>query len=336
MKIGLVDVDSHNFPNLPLMKISSWHKSKGDLIEFVKPFVHYDKVYISKVFTESEEPKYLINCNDICRGGSGYDLENKLPYEIEHSHPDYSLYSQYDFAVGMLTRGCPRCNHTFCITPIKDGCKSVKVADLSEFWAGQKKIVLLDQNILACKDRENLLHQLQESKAEVEFNGGIDARFVNDSIIEELRKIKVKDYHFAWDDPNENLEPNFKLIKESSIKNPNSIGVYVLTNFWSSIEQDLHRIYTLRSMGFMPFVMIFNKQLYVDSRGRWLLGVEEKFTQQQLIHFKIAQHMQRWCGNRKLIKVSPDFENYEPYKKWLSMGKPVPMVSKQLYLSNAI
>ena len=184
--------------------------------------------------------------------------------EIEHSYPDYSLYPQYDFALGWLTRGCPRCNHSFCITP------------------------------------------------------------VNDAIIEELRKIRVKDYHFAWDDPREDLEPNFLKIKESGLKNPNQIGVYVLTNFWSNIEQDLHRIYTLRSMGFMPFVMIFNKQLYVDSRGRWLPGVEKKFTREELTHFKMTQHMQRWCGNRKLIKVSPDFNDYEPYKNWLKKGMPVP------------
>lgn len=25
MQIGLIDVDSHNFPSLPLMKISAWH-----------------------------------------------------------------------------------------------------------------------------------------------------------------------------------------------------------------------------------------------------------------------------------------------------------------------
>jgi hypothetical protein len=324
LKVGLVDVDSHNFPNLPLMKISSWHQSNGDMVEFVKPSIEYDKVYISKVFTESKEPNFEIKCKNIVRGGSGYDLNNKLPYEIEHSYPDYNLYPQYDFALGKLTIGCPRCNHTFCITPIKDGCKSIKVADLSEFWNGQKKIVLLDQNILACKDRIDLLHQLQDSKAEIEFNGGMDARFINSQIIEELRKIKVKDYHFAWDDPTEDLEPNFKMIKESNLKNPNQIGVYVLANFWSSIEQDLHRIYTLRSLGFMPFVMIFNKQLYVDSRGHWLEGVEDIFTKEQLIHFKTTQHLQRWCGNRKLIKVSPNFNEYLRYKNWVKKGRPVP------------
>jgi hypothetical protein len=323
MNIGLIDVDSHNFPNLALTKISTYHKGKGDQVEMWDSDKYYDKVYMSKVFTESSEPD-VSNCEVLIKGGSGYDLKNKLPDVIEHCCPDYTLYPQYDFAVGMLTRGCPRCNHTFCITPIKDGCKAVKVADLSEFWRGQKKIVLLDQNILACKERMSLLHQLQESKAEIEFNGGVDARFVDDDIIEALRGIKVKDYHFAWDDPNENLEPNFRLIKESGLKKPNQIGVYVLTNFWSSIEQDLHRIYTLRSMGFMPFVMIYDKQLYVDSRGRWLPNVADKFTREELIHFKITQHMQRWCGNRKLIKVSPSFDDYREYKTWCNKGMAVP------------
>ena len=324
MKIGLIDVDSHNFPNLALMKISTWHKDLGDYVEFLKSGEPYDKVYMSKIFTESKEPDYVINCKDIVKGGSGYDLDNKLPYEIEHSCPDYTLYPQYDFALGVLTRGCPRCNHTFCITPKKDGTQSVKVADLSEFWTRQKKIVLLDQNILACKDRLDLLRQLQESKAEVEFNGGVDARFVNEEIIEELRKIKVKDYHFAWDDPREDLEPNFKLIKESGIKNTGSIGVYVLTNFWSSIEQDLHRIYTLRSMGYMPYVMIYDRQKFVNDRGRWLPDTGSKFTTEELTHFKTVQHMQRWCNNRKLIKISPRFDDYEPYKKWIANGKQVP------------
>lgn len=324
MKIGLIDVDGHNFPNLPLMKISAWHKQQGDQVSFADSESCCDKIYMSKVFTESKEPEYTIKCSDIVRGGSGYGLDNKLPYEIEHTCPDYGLYPQYDFALGMLTRGCPRCNHTFCITPIKDGCKSVKTADLSEFWAGQNKILLLDQNILACKDRVDLLRQLQESKAEIEFNGGMDIRFINDEIIQELRKIKVKDYHFAWDDPKESLESKFMLVKESGIKNPNQIGVYVLTNFWSSIEEDLHRIYTLRSMGFMPYVMIYDKQLFVDSRGRWLPDVANKFTQNELIHFKVTQHLQRWCNNRKLIKSVSNFNEYEPYRNWLQKGAAVP------------
>lgn len=298
-------------------------------MEFADPGKYYDRVYMSKVFTESKEPE-IPKCGELFKSGTGYFYPfggPVLPEEIEHTYPDYGLYPDFtqDTAYGMLTRGCPRCNHTFCITPQKDGAKSVKVADLSEFWKDQKKIVLLDQNILACKDRMDLLGQLRDSKAEVEFNGGVDARFLNDQIIEVLRQIKVKDYHFAWDDPREQLGDKFRQIKESGIKSPNDIGVYVLTNFWSTIEEDLYRVYTLRSMGFMPFVMIYDKQKYVDSRGHWLPDVQDRFTADQLRHFKTCQHMQRWLGNRAIIKCCPKFEDYDRYKNWLRSGKPVPV-----------
>lgn len=323
MKIGLVDVDSHNFPNLCLMKISRYHKKSGDNVEFWKAESSYDLVYVSKIFTESVLPE-IKNAKEVIYGGSGIDLKNSLPYEVEHETPDYALYPQYDFALGMLTRGCPHLNHDFCIVPKKDGCVSKKVCNLSEFWTGQKKIVLLDQNILGCKDREELLDQLIDSGSEVEFNGGLDIRFMNDRVIEKMKLIHIKDHHFAWDDPKEDLRPYFEKLVETGLKKPDRIGVYVLTNFWSTIEEDLYRIYELRKLGFMPFVMIYDKQKFVDSRGRWLKDVHKRYTREQLIHFKTVQHLQRWCGNRKLIGSIPDFEYYEPYAKWKSKGCPVP------------
>lgn len=331
MKIGLIDVDSHNYPNLCLMKISAFYKANGAEVEFVKQGGIYSKVFVSKVFTESREPDIQFTAEEIHRGGSGYDLKNKLPEAIEHIYPDYSLYPELtrNKAYGWLTRGCPRMNHAqscggFCITPDKDGCKAVKVADLEEFWNGQERIMLYDQNILACREREDLLMQLADSKAIVEFNGGMDVRYFNDSIADQLRRIRVKDYHFAWDDPKEDLSEKFKMFKESKLKSPDKTTVYVLVNFWSSTEEDLYRIYTLRKMGYVPFVMIYNKQKFVDNRGKWLPGVEERFTTEELEHFKVCHHMQRWANSRRLIKTIPDFENYDARKKWIVKGKPVP------------
>lgn len=325
MRIGLVDCDSHNFPNLPLMKISAYHKAKGNEVEFAVADKYYDMVYVSKVFTESVEPP-IPNCKVLIRGGSGYDLENRLSDEIEHCYPDYSLYPELtrDTAFGFLTRGCPRKNHGFCITPAKDGCISRKSADLSEFWNGQKHIHLLDQNILACKERMELLQQLADSKAYVDFNGGLDVRFLNDEIIEMFRKIKVKDYHFAWDDPKEDLREKFQFFCDSGLRTPGQCRVYVLTNYWSSTEEDLYRIDTLRSMGFLPFVMIYDKQKYVDSRGHWLPDVGKHYTLKQMRRFKICQHLQRWCGRAEIIKSCPDFNEYLPYKRWKEKGMPVP------------
>ena len=267
-----------------------------------------------------------MKAEEIIRGGSGYDLRNKLPEEIEHTYPDYGLYPELtkDTAYGMLTRGCPRKDHGFCITPEKDGCISRKNADLKEFWNGQSNVILLDQNLLACKDRSDLLGQLREAGARVDFQGGTDIRFLNGSLIEELRGIKVKDFHFAWDNPKEDLKEKFRMFKESGIKNPDRTSVYVLTNYWSSIEEDLYRVYTLREMGFVPYVMIYDKQKFVNQYGKWRKGIEQKYTREQMIHFKTCQHMQRWSSSRSVIKICPDFRNYEPYRKWKHSGFPVP------------
>ena len=203
MKIGLIDVDSHHFPNLCLMKLSAYHKTKGDTVEWWNGFEKYDIVYKSKVFTEvyTTEENTVIYADKVMEGGTGYDLKNKLPYEIEHCYPDYSLYPKLtkDTAYGFLTRGCPRCC-SFCIVSQKEGKQSVKVANLSEFWRGQKTIKLLDPNLLACKDHIELLQQLIDSKAYVDFTQGIDARCINKQNAELLSKIKVKMIHFAFDD----------------------------------------------------------------------------------------------------------------------------------------
>jgi hypothetical protein len=178
---------------------------------------------------------------------------------------------------------------------------------------------------LAYRDHVHLFQQLSDSKAFIEFNGGLDIRYLSDNTIEMLSKIKVREYHFAWDDPGEDLFDKFKMFANSGLKNPSQVGVYVLVNYWSDFKQDLERIYKLRSLGFMPFVMIYDKQKFVNDRGLWLPNVGNEFTHDQLIHFKKCQHLQRWSNNRKLIKISPNFENYDQYINWVLKGCQVPL-----------
>ena len=175
MKIGLIDVDSHNFPNLALMKISTYHKSNGDDVDWWNGLLYYDKVYMSKVFdaTYTNDMNYCINADEVVIGGTGYDLKNKLPQIIEHQMPDYELYNIKKTAYGFLTRGCPR-NCSFCIVSKKEGLISNQVSELNEFWNGQKEIKLLDPNILACKNVIYLLNQLILSNALVDFTQGLD------------------------------------------------------------------------------------------------------------------------------------------------------------------
>lgn len=215
MRIGLIDVDGgERFPNIALMKISAWHKAQGHEVSWYNSFDGwYDKVYMSKVFSFTPDYDYVVNATEINRGGSGYCIEivdgkevyhaernTVLPQEIEHIYPDYSIYPVLtkDTAYGFLTRGCPR-GCEFCVVGKKEGRCSRKVADLSEFWNGQKNIVLCDPNILACKDWKELLQQLIDSKAWVDFNQGLDIRLMTEEKAKMLSQIKVKELHFAWD-----------------------------------------------------------------------------------------------------------------------------------------
>lgn len=279
MKIGLIDVDNRDnlkdcFPNLCLMKISAFHKSKGDFVEWYDPLFggHYDRVYLSKVFSFSPEYEYYINADEIIRGGSGYAIklidgkevytkDKELPSEIEHIFPDYSLYGITNTAYGFMSRGCPRgCD--FCHVKSKEGLISHKVADLSEFWNGQKFIELCDPNTLACKEWKDILQQLADSKAKVDFNQGLDIRMMTEEKAYMLNNIKTQAIHFAWDrwEDKDLVQPRFLKYREISKISPHNLQVYVLCNFNTTHEQDRYRVEWLKDNGYAPYVTIYNKQ----------------------------------------------------------------------------
>lgn len=309
MKVGLIDVDGHNFPNIPLMKISAWHKNRGDRVEWYEPFEgireEYDKVYMSKVFSFTPDYEFPIYAKEIEKGGSGYCISLKdgreiydktkdqnLPEEIEHIFPDYSIYPELtkDTAYGFLSRGCPR-SCDFCIVSKKEGRCSYKVADLAEFWNGQKNIVLCDPNILACPDHPDLLRQLAESKATVEFNQGIDIRLLNEKNLELLRRIRLKSIHLAFDrwQDREIIEPRLRAFANGTSydRHNGSVMVYILVNYDTTIAQDLYRIQLCRELNFSPYPMIYDKEHSA----------------------KIYRMMQRWCNNNIFWTV-PTFQEY--------------------------
>ena len=298
IRIGLIDVDSHNFPNLCLMKLSAYHKAQGHQVCFWNPLFYFDVVYKSRVFTDtySKDSITVRNAGQVIKGGTGYGPGPDLPDEIEHSYPDYSLYPQYsETAYGFLSRGCPRgCG--FCIVGGKEGRKSRKVADLSEFWRGQREIKLMDANLLACPDHESLLLQLAKSRALVDFSQGLDIRLITRDNVALLNQVRTKAVHFAWDNPDEDLTRYFRQFLEwTSIKNPRLRRVYLLTNYGSTHEQDLYRVETLRQMGFDPYVMIYERPTAPP----------------------ITRHLQRWVNNKRLFYAIPSFSDYEPVKKLL-------------------
>lgn len=174
MRIGLVDVDGHNFPNMALMKLSAWHKLRGDAVEFADPlFDRYDRVYISKVFTFTPDYPHDFAC-EVVKGGTGYrDYAQLLPEEVEHTCPDYGLYG-YPHAVGFLTRGCVnRC--PWCVVPHKEGGIRAH-ADIGEFLDGRRRAVLLDNNVLASEWGLAQIEKIIRLGVRVDFNQGLDAR----------------------------------------------------------------------------------------------------------------------------------------------------------------
>lgn len=301
MNIRLIDVDGHNFPNLPLMKLSAWHKQQGDTVAWYDPLSDWqqdiDRVYMSKIFTFTQDYPHPVSAKEIIRGGTGYyypDGGNSLPDEIEHTYPDYGLYPDLtkNTAYGFLTRGCPRgCD--FCIVGKKEGRCSVKVADLSEFWNGQKNIVLLDPNITACPEWKDLFQQLINSGARVDFSQGLDIRMMTDEKAEMLMQMKIKQVHFAWDRYEEKdiVVPRLKAFAERTGWRKQKMGVFVLTNFNTSFEQDLERVYIIRDLGYSPYVMIYDKQNV--KRGHDL------------------RRLQRWVNSRVAFSAVEKFENFK-------------------------
>lgn len=307
MRIGLIDVDGHHFPNLALMRISAYHKARGDDVEWWwSDLVHYDMVYMSKIFSDAYTPDVPepLNADVVIKGGTGYCISlgddgkehfdksknNLLPDEIEHMFPDYSIYPQFDFALSMTSRGCPRQCH-FCHVAAKEGCGAMRVASVSDFWNGQKEIKVLDPNITACKDKRDLMRQYRETGAYIDFTQGLDIRLLNDADIDDLNHMRIKRLHFAWDNPQDDLYDKFKAFDEKYKRKHRSYKVaYVLVNFNSTMEQNLERIYKLKELHYDPYVMVYDKP-HAPREIRLL---------------------QRWCNNKYIMQSCPRFYDYNP------------------------
>ena len=171
----------------------------------------------------------------------------------------------------------------------KEGKCAVKVADVSDFWNGQKEIKILDANLTAVPEKRELFAQYIDTGAALDFTQGLDIRLLDEDDIADINRSKVKGLHFAWDNPRADLKGRFANYATKAQKHPNGdvATVYVLTNYDSTIEEDLYRIYTLRDMGYMPYVMIYDKQ-HSD---------------------RLHKDLQRWV-NTKIIVTCPNFKDY--------------------------
>ena len=312
MNIGLIADNTKTFPSLPLMKIAAYYRRIGCHAELLSKEKHYDAVYVSRTFNLNLKTVKKIDLKDINAdrvfvGGSGYAIEivngkevyncqNDLPLPdaIEHIYPFYALYPELtkDTAYGFLTRGCPN-NCDFCIVSDKEGRRTNHVADLSEWWRGQKNIKLMDANILACKEREILLKQLADSNAYIDYTQGLDARLIDSDVAKLINNTKIKMVHFSFDDiKNEKaIVRGLTEFNETTTLSDREKRCYILVNYNSTYAEDLYRIKKIIELGYSPDVRLYQKELAPQ----------------------FLKDLARWSNN-SIIYRSCDFLDYEPRK----------------------
>lgn len=298
MKVGLIDVDGHNFPNLALGKISRYHKQQGDSVEWYDPFEHYDKVYMAKVFTFTQEYGYFINADEVEKGGTGYDIHKTLPDFIDRLQPDYSIYNNVEnkTAYGFLTRGCP--NKCFwCIVPKKEG-KQHPYMDVEEIAIeGRTNLILMDNNVLASDYGLQQIEKIIEKGYRVDFNQALDARLVTEDIAKLLSRVKwLNQIRFGCDTPKQIVwcENAMNMIDKFR-KRPASYLMYTM------ISDDMDEAYT-RLSHFRD-----NKRVRIVAQP-----FRDVDNPNQIIP-QWQKDMARWAMRREIYAVC-DFKDYEARK----------------------
>lgn len=291
MFVGLHDSDKTNFPNLALMKISSYHKARGDTVEWWNPMFIYDRVYSSKVFTFTQECAYLPP--DTIKGGTGYGLYNELPEEIDAMQPDYSLYPTCKHAIGFLTRGCIR-HCPWCVVPKKEG-----VIRPYQTWHEIKRpdsrdIVFMDNNVLACEYGIAQLRSMVGENIRIDFNQGLDARLITPEIAQILASLKWIRFIRMSCDTDAMLDVvirAIRLLEDNGVK-PYRVFVYLLVQDIPSAER---RAIALREVGAEVFA-----QPYRDFEHNIEPTAEQKA-------------FARWVNMKGIFKQCARFADYDTH-----------------------
>lgn len=279
-RIGIVSVDSL-IPNLALMKLSAWHRAQGDAVEIAFPLAAdtYDLVYRSKVFDFSPDDPTPWPC-EVIQGGTGYSLDSHLPPGAEAAYPDYALFG-CDYALGRITRGCVR-RCPWCVVWRQDG-RVRQVAELDDFWRGQRRIRLLDDNITAMPDLfVDTCDRLATERVEVSFEA-LDIRFIDERAARSLAKVRRwHRVHFAFDEPSQEqaVRRGVTALKAGGFP-LSQASFYVLIGYNTTPEEDMHRVMLLDDLGVESFVMPF------DKTDRY----QKRFT--------------RWCNHKAVFKTVP-------------------------------
>lgn len=270
MIISLHDIDRTGWPNLALMKLSAWHKAHGDTVLPLNSGSPADRRYASAVFSWNRREAEKWAQLGAVVGGSGVNLTNTLPPDVEAMKPDYSLYG-IDYGWGYLMRGCIwTCE--FCIVPKKEGRprEVAAISDLVNAESSRKRpfVVLLD-NEFFWKERW-AIDRLQEfAERGIDFcpSQGLDVRVLTRPLVCALAASPFwnlshsrRQITFAFDDLK--IERQYRRGVEMLLTKIKAwqLQSFVLVGFNSTIAQDLDRIRIIRSYGIDPFVMVYRSQ----------------------------------------------------------------------------
>lgn len=301
MNVALLAVDS-NYPNLALMKVSAWHKSQGDTVEWYNPFDTYDRLYMAKVFSFTPDYGFVIANvrGEVVRGGTGYDIRSSLPGDMDRLQPDYSLYPAVDSrtSYGFLTRGCPnRCR--WCVVPQKEGgIRPYMDVDDITLHGERPYAVLMDNNVLACDYGLSQLEKIAERRYHVDFNQGLDARLVTPDVARLLARVRwIKRIRFGCDTPAQIVECEraIQLVRQAGYK-----GEFFLYCILIDFDESYHRLSYWRKYKYV----LPHAQPYRD-----LNNPHQRIPQWQ-------KDMAHWADRKELYR-SCDFKDFSPRKGFL-------------------
>ena len=334
MRIGIVDADligrnKHRFPNLVCEKLSAYWKEKGAEVVLLTDYTwsvdNYDRVYVSKVFTDTPVPEWIVETEKIHIGGTGFyfDKAPDLPHDIEHHMPDYSFYNNWiesivndamkdkgqeestfneasfrsqfreykECSIGFLTRGCFR-KCEFCVNKRYD--HAFKHSPLEEFYDPSRPVIcLLDDNFLGCPQWKEMLQELIATGKRFKFKQGLDERLLTDEKCELLFSANYEgDYTFAFDNiaDYELIKSKLEMIRRYTASN--AVKFYVLVGFESTTIEDIEnafkRIELLMRYHCVPYIMRFQNKNETPWKESEFRGM---YTQ-----------LARWCNQPNLYK----------------------------------
>ena len=319
MKIGLVDIDGHAkkkkrgatiYPNLALCKIARWHKQNGDDVEWASPIFHYDRVYMSKVFNFSPDDTTIYDADEVIRGGTGYNIESKLPDEIDRIQPDYTIYPNVpnDTAYGFLTRGCSnKCR--WCVVPRKEGYIRPYM-DVDEIAIeGRTKLVLMDNNILAAGDyAKEQVQKIIDRGYRVDFNQALDARLVTDEwarLLAQVHWLEHNRLRFGCDTHKqiEDCERAMEMISGYGFKGEYFLYTMLNDNFQECYERINHWWERMR-------------EARANHTGNWVYAYAQPYRDPDNPRRPIPQWQKDMAGwvNKKAHFVAHSFDEFIPRK----------------------